>query len=134
MQKILDTDKKKSIIEQGKQLAQNEDVFMCTFCSVDNTFVVRQSQTFKDHLCLVHSIFHKEELLLAVYFVNDMFEDIPFFNVYPVSSAIKENEKDINLDKYSKDTVFIVQCKSETMLSDEIQPTKTQSGKVLVED
>ena len=119
---FLDTNKKKSIIEQGKQLARNEGVFMCTFCSDETAFVVGQSQTFEDHLSLEHSIFHEVELLLAVHFVNDNFEDIPFLNVYPISSAIKENEEDINLDKYSNETVFIVQCKSETILSGDIQP------------
>ena len=119
---FLDTDKKKTIVEKGKQSAKKEGVFMCTFCSDEKTFDVGQSQTFKDHLCLVHSIFHEVELLLAVHFVNDNFDEIPFLNVYPVSSEVKENYEDLNLYKSSKETLFIGQYKSETILGEEIKP------------
>ena len=119
---FLDTDKKKSIIDQGKQLAQNEVVFMCTFCSDETTFVVGQSQNFKDHLWLVHSIFHERDLLLAVHFVDDSFEDTTFLNVYPVNTSIKELEEDITPYKYSKEEELFVECKSEKILSDEILP------------
>ena len=82
---FVDIGKKTSIIEQGKQLAQNEAVFMCIFCSDETTFCVGQPQKFKDHHCLVHSIFHEMELLLAVHFVNDNFDCFPLLNVYSVS-------------------------------------------------